>query len=534
MTAAGKCCALATFVLLAGDSMSTLRGAESTHSVGIAGNGVLLNPVTTGTNATASAGVSEGIVTSNKATLPLGVWANNARVRKVLEPTANFSQAEPFELMQGGAGTQTSHADRNAYSQETSTLSFEHLQTFKLGNALFNKFWVASPSSTQASDGLGPFYSARACQSCHIKDGRGQLPVSGEKTASLVLQLKHSQRDQWVPDPVYGAQFHTSAVPGVEAEGQVEILSEALVRTFADGTIHTLHKPVYRLHDLAYGELDSNTQLSPRLAPAITGLGLLAAIDPAHILAYADAEDSNDDGISGRANSQVGADGQKVLGRFGHKAAMGTVREQNVHALFTDMGLSSSGNSLNDPKGDCTAAQTICNSLAHGDQPRLGIGEAPDKVVDLMTFYTRNLAVPARRNVSESAVLKGKKIFYDSGCSGCHVPKHVTSRETEQKELQFQLIWPYTDLLLHDMGDDLADHAGEGEANGHEWRTAPLWGIGLAQIVNPNTSFLHDGRAKTLLDAVLWHGGEAQPSLDKVLDMSKEERKALIRFLESL
>jgi CxxC motif-containing protein (DUF1111 family) len=477
---------------------------------------------------------SDADVTTSELSLPPAVWQDNSRVRKVLEPTKDFSLAEPFELMQGGAGTQSTHIDRNAYSQETSTLSFERLQTFKLGNAMFNKFWVASPSSTQASDGLGPFFNARACQSCHIKDGRGQLPVSGEKTASLVLQLKNRQGAQWVGDPVYGSQFHTSAVPGVKAEGQVVIDTEPLIRTFADGTTHELQKPIYKLQELAYGELDPNTRVSPRLAPAVIGLGLLAAIDSTHILAYADPDDSNGDGISGRANFQQIADGKKALGRFGHKAAMSSTHEQNVHALFTDMGLSSAGKSLDNPQGDCTRAQTICQSLGHGDQPRLGKGEAPDQVVDLITFYTQNLAVPARRNVSESAVLKGKSLFYGSGCSGCHVPKHVTLRETKQKELQFQLIWPYTDLLLHDMGDELADHAGEGEANGREWRTAPLWGVGLAKTVNPNTSFLHDGRAKTLLDAVLWHGGEAQGALNKVLVMNNEDRKALIAFLESL
>lgn len=466
--------------------------------------------------------------------LPEKIWKGNARVRKVLEPAADFAHAEKFELMQGGAGTQKTNTDREAYSQETATLDFEKLQTFKLGNALFRKLWVASPSSTQASDGLGPLYSARACQSCHIKDGRGQLPQAGEKTSSLVLQLKNARDDLWRPDPVYGAQFHTSAVPGVEAEGLVAINTEPLIRTFRDGTRHVLQKPGYVLQEQAYGSLHPQTRLSPRLAPAVVGLGLLEAIPSEHILAYADADDADGDGISGRPNWQVLNDGQRLLGRFGHKAAMSSVREQNVHALFTDMGLSSSSQSLSNPQGDCTSEQSICTSLAHGEQARLGKGEAPDTVVDLITFYTQNLALPARRNVSASDVLAGKALFYNSGCARCHIPKYVTAKNVGQSEMQFQLIWPYTDLLLHDMGPDLADYAGEGAANGLEWRTAPLWGIGLAQTVNPQTSFLHDGRAQTLLDAVLWHGGEAQASLDKVLSMNKGERSALVRFLESL
>ncbi|MGQ7845538.1 di-heme oxidoreductase family protein [Granulosicoccus sp. 3-233] len=483
-----------------------------------------------------AAGKPASVVTvpASAPSLPADIWRDNARVRQVLEPTRDFSKAEPFEVMQGGAGTQTTNTDRNAYSQETSTLDFEHLQTFKLGNALFNKLWVASPSSTQASDGLGPFFNARACQSCHIKDGRGQLPVAGEKTASLLIQLKNHLDGRWGPDPVYGGQFHASAVPGVRAEGQVRISTEPLIREFSDGTRHVLQKPVYTLLDLAYGEMHPGTRLSPRIAPAMPGLGMLEAIAADDILAYADPDDADGDGISGRPNWQVLDNGQRVLGRFAHKAAMSTVREQNVHAMFSDMGLSSSGASMSNPQGDCMPAQEVCKSLAHGEQARLGKGEAPDDVVDLITFYTRNLALPARRNVDDPEVLMGKQLFYDSGCQACHVPKHVTARDAPQKEMQFQLIWPYTDLLLHDMGEDLADHADEADANGREWRTAPLWGIGLAKTVNPNTSFLHDGRAKTLLDAVLWHGGEAQASLDDVLDMNKDERAALVTFLESL
>lgn len=477
---------------------------------------------------------SDNTAISVGSSVPETIWHDNARVRKVLEQTTDFTRAEKFELMQGGAGTQKTNTDRNAYSQETTTLSFEKLQTFKLGNALFNKLWVASPSSTQASDGLGPFYNARACQSCHIKDGRGQLPQAGEKTASLVLQLSNAKSDSWRPDPVYGAQFHTSAVPGVQAEGLVKISTEPLTRTFQDGTTHVLHKPQYQLQKQAYGALHPQTKLSPRLAPAVIGLGLLEAIKAEHILAYADANDANGDGISGRANWQELDDGQKKLGRFGHKAAMSSVHEQNIHALFTDMGISTASESLSNPHGDCTTAQKICASLAHGEQIRLGKGEAPEAVVDLITFYAQNLALPGRRDVSDPDVLAGKEQFYNSGCANCHVPKHVTEKGFAQPELAFQLIWPYTDLLLHDMGEDLADFAGESVANGYEWRTAPLWGIGLAQTVNPYTSFLHDGRAKTLMDAVLWHGGEAQASLENVLSMNKKERASLIRFLESL
>ncbi|MFK7992486.1 MAG: di-heme oxidoredictase family protein, partial [Granulosicoccus sp.] len=357
-------------------------------------------------NSSLQASNAEPVTTSSgNSTLPDAIWEGNARVRGVLRSTTDFSRPEKFELMQGGAGTQRTNFDRNAYSHEMTTLGFEGLKTFKLGNALFNKFWVASPSSTQASDGLGPFYNARACQSCHIKDGRGQVPQSDEKTASLVIQLKNSGNGQWGPDPTYGAQFQTSAVPGVEAEGLVSITYDTVTKTFNDGSKHGLRKPTYTLEKLAYGDLHPETILSPRLASAVHGLGLLESIDDAHVLAYADPDDSDGDGISGRPNWQLLENGQRKLGRFGHKAAMSSIREQNAHALFTDMGLSSSTDTLSNPHGDCTSAQRICNSLAHGEQSRLDKGEAPDQVVDLITFYTQNLAVPARRDVSDPDIL---------------------------------------------------------------------------------------------------------------------------------
>jgi CxxC motif-containing protein (DUF1111 family) len=172
--------------------------------------------------------------------------------------------------------------------------------------------------------------------------------------------------------------------------------------------------------------------------------------------------------------------------------------------------------------------------MPHGEQADLGVSEAPDPVMDLVTFYSENLAVPMRRDVDDAEVLKGKKLFYETGCVACHQPKFVTSRNAENPAHRFQLIWPYSDLLLHDMGEGLADNRPVGSANGREWRTPPLWGIGLTETVNNHTRFLHDGRARNLLEAVLWHGGEAQVARDRVVDMQPKERQALIRFLESL
>lgn len=464
--------------------------------------------------------------------LPSSLWPDQPRVRSVLNPTTDFSKAEKYELMQGGAGSSKKAFNQNAYSQETQTLDFAGLQRFKLGNALFNKFWVSSPSSTLASDGLGPFFSARACQSCHIKDGRGQRPVAVEKTASLVLQLKRQVNGEWLSDPVYGAQLHTSAVPGVQAEAFVRIEHQRLLRKFKDGTAVVLQQPQYVIEQLAYGEFHPDTVVSPRVASAMPGLGLIEAIETSDILAYADADDRDKNGISGRPNWQVLADGTKRLGRFGHKAAMSSIEQQVTHALLIDMGLSS--DDLGDPNGDCTKAQTICAELSNGVQPHLGQSEVPGDMLDLLNFYSSHLALPVRRDVSEASVLVGKKLFYEAGCTGCHVPKHVTAKDAQRAEHRFQLIWPYSDFLLHDMGAELADGAGEGEASSVEWRTAPLWGIGLAKTVNPRSSFLHDGRADTILEAVLWHGGEAAESRNRVLAMQQDERDALVLFMESL
>ncbi|OED41736.1 hypothetical protein AB833_08925 [Chromatiales bacterium (ex Bugula neritina AB1)] len=449
--------------------------------------------------------------------VPDSIWANEPGVRRVLAPATSFTRAEKYELMQGGAGSSKNAVDQNSFSHETQTLDFESLQRFKIGNALFNKFWVSSPSSTLASDGLGPLFSARACQSCHIKDGRGQRPVGTEKTASLVIQLKRLVDGEWVGDPVYGSQLQTSAVPGVAAEALVRIENRSHQIKFANSTLYKLHAPEYIVEDLAYGELHEDTVLSPRIAPAMPGLGLIEAIAAEDILAYADPQDADNNGISGRANWQVLSNGEKRLGRFGHKAAMSSLDQQNSNAFLIDMGLST--DSLGNPDGDCTEKQLVCKGLPNGVQPHLGESEVPGNIMRWLNFYTSHLAVPVRRDVSDPAVLAGKELFYRSGCISCHVPKHVTDKEALLTAHRFQLIWPYSDFLLHDMGEALSDGAGEGAAAPREWRTAPLWGIGLAKTVNPGTSFLHDGRANSLLEAVLWHGGEAAPSRDKVLAM---------------
>ena len=272
--------------------------------------------------------------------------------------------------------------------------------------------------------------------------------------------------------------------------------------------------------------------LSPRVAPAMIGLGLIEAIPAADILAQTDPDDRNRDGISGRANIVWSREfDQPMLGRFGLKAGSPTVNDQSAAAFHGDIGISTP--LYPQPWGDCTETQTTCQTAPHGD------GDARGQEVDveglgLVTFYSRNLAVPARRDVKDPTVLRGKQVFYETGCAGCHTPKFVTNRLVDQPEQSFQLIWPYSDLLLHDMGEGLADGRPEARATGREWRTPPLWGIGLTKQVSAQARFLHDGRARSLLEAILWHGGEASLQKERVIALSKADRVALIQFLESL
>ena len=467
------------------------------------------------------------------------------RVERVVRPASSFEAPEKFEVMQGGAGTSTKLVNRDSLSHFSANLTFKEEETFKLGNALFRKLWVSSPSSTLASDGLGPLFNARACQSCHIKDGRGHPPEGAADATSMFLRLARPARtDQErqaledylvasLPDPVYGGQLQDLAVPGLKAEGRMVIDYEEQPVELGDGTLVSLRKPHYSVTELGFGPLDPETTLSPRLSPPMTGMGLIEAIHPADILTNADPDDQDGNGISGRvALARDPATGQRAIGRFGWKAQNATVRQQSSSAFAGDIGISTPDNPTS--HGDCMPRQIECMQMPSGVQSGLGDTEAPDPVLDLVTFYSQNLAVPARRDVDDDHVLAGKKLFYDLGCASCHVPKYVTSRKAGNPAHRFQLIWPYSDFLLHDMGEGLADGQQVGVANGREWRTPPLWGTGLTKIVNDHTFFLHDGRARNLTEAVLWHGGEAVAARDGFAALEKTDRDNLLAFLESL
>jgi len=469
-----------------------------------------------------------------------------ARVIAVTRPAADFSKPEASENRPAGKGTTQFAPNANSFSHFLDNLSFEQEEQFKLGNALFRKIWVSSPSSTQASDGLGPLFNARGCQSCHIKDGRGHPPFAGEdESASMFLRLSvpPGETDERlamdgviageVGDPVYGTQLQDFAVPGLQAEGRMVIDYLEVPVTLGDGSVVSLRQPHYSVVDLGYGPLADDVMISPRVANPMIGLGLIEQIPAEDILKLADADDLDGDGISGRANWTIDPDSETLmLGRFGWKAGMPTIRSQSAAAFAGDLGISTPLDDL--PHGDCTENQPECLALPTGEQVRLGATEAPEPVLDLVTFYAQTLGVPQRRDVGDAKVLAGKAAFYEAGCASCHVPKFVTSRDAENPAHRFQLIWPYSDLLLHDMGEGLADHRPEGQASGTEWRTPPLWGIGLTETVSGHSFFLHDGRARNLTEAILWHGGEAQAARDAFAGMSQATRDNLLAFLGSL
>lgn len=466
------------------------------------------------------------------------------RIAKVTAPTTDFSRPEKYEDKPGGAATVRARNTTDAFSQPSANLSNAEVADFNLGNGLFTKVWVSSPASTLASDGLGPLYNARGCQNCHLKDGRGHPPANTNDSAvSMFLRISvpdpSEQKSEiegylsTLPDPVYGTQLQDFATPGQRAEYRIGIRYHETDVVLAGGEVAHLRVPTYTAEDLGYGPLAPGAMLSPRVAPQMIGMGLLEAIPVSDILANADESDANGDGISGRANIVMSVQfGKPMLGRFGLKAGQPSVREQSAAAFSGDMGLST--NLHPEPWGDCTRAELACRTAPDGTTGNDDGLEVSAQGIDLVSFYSRNLGVPARRDLADPQVLTGKAQFYHAGCPACHVPKFVTARLTDKGAQSFQLIWPYSDLLLHDMGEGLADHRPEGRANGTEWRTSPLWGIGLTETVSGSGFYLHDGRARTLLEAILWHGGEAQSASDHVATLEPADRAALIRFLESL
>jgi CxxC motif-containing protein (DUF1111 family) len=477
---------------------------------------------------------------------------------------AQFGQARaestPDPLGERTAGQGTVYATgRNAFSFPLANLDDAERTRFVIGNSFFKRNWVEAPASTTARDGLGPHFIARSCAGCHTMDGRGAPPdwrktigPAPDNAVALLIRLsiagKPAAHAGVVPEPVYGDQFNNAAVQGVKPEGRVEIRSRPIHGRFADGTRYTLQQPQYRLTHLNYGPMDKSVMLSPRIAPQMIGIGLLEAIPEQAILANAQAQAAAPGPVKGQVNRVWDAFAQKtVVGRFGWKANTGSVAHQSAGAFNGDMGITS-GVFWQEA---CTHAQTDCLAAPHGGgRQKGGDGLVPsaratarqpeidDDTLAQVVFYTSTLAPPARRQPRDPQVLRGQALFAQAQCAACHHPSYVTGEpmfpRMSSPRISGQRIWPYTDLLLHDMGADLADGRPDFLANGHQWKTPPLWGIGLIKDVNGHQRLLHDGRANGVLEAVLWHGGEAQAAKEQVLKFNLSDRDALVKFVESL
>ncbi|MGI9856448.1 di-heme oxidoredictase family protein [Vibrio vulnificus] len=439
--------------------------------------------------------------------------------------------------LKSGGDTSVKKEGPNAFSLPAANLPMSKRLDFSVGNSFFRNPWVSAPASTDARDGLGPLFNTNGCQNCHIKDGRGHPPEKGDSHAVSMLvrlsipaltaeQKKAVITSGVIPEPTYGGQLQDFALQDQKPEGQISIRYSDVPVTFSDGTMVVLRKPTVEIRDLAYGEMHPQTLLSARVAPPMIGLGLLESIAEETLLQWADEDDLNQDGISGKLNKVWDVQTQSLaIGRFGWKAGQPTLMQQNAAAFNGDLGLTSHLF----PQENCTDRQDLCRKLPNGGSP-----EVSDNILDFVEFYSQHLAVPIRRNVNAPQVKLGETLFVQSGCESCHKQTVKTAKREALPALSEQTIHPYTDLLLHDMGPGLADNRPEYLANGQEWRTPPLWGIGYTQEVNDHTYFLHDGRARNLMEAVLWHGGEAEAAKQNVLKMSAKERDALIAFLNSL
>jgi len=420
-------------------------------------------------------------------------------------------------------------ATRDAFSLPAPSLTPAHRAAFFVGNSLFNRSWVVAPASLESRDGLGPLFNARSCSGCHFKDGRSRPPEPGEPMRTMLLRISLpglGPHGAPLPDPIYGDQIQGSANPGVPAEADVVIDYTTLRGAFADGQPYELTKPAYRLQHAAYGAPSAALLVSPRVAPAMIGLGLLEAVPEQALREREDPDDANHDGVSGRANWVWDVRrGQLSFGRFGWKAEQPSVEQQSAAAFVGDLGVTSSLF----PDESCTVAQARCK-----EQPSGGSPEVSAELLRDVVLYARTLGVPARRRRDVAGVRDGERLFERAGCGSCHAPTLQTGQFPAVPELEQQEIHPYTDLLLHDLGPGLSDGRPTFGASGGEWRTAPLWGLGLVRIVNEHTRLLHDGRARDASEAILWHDGEAKAARDAFSRMSRGERRTLLDFLDSL
>lgn len=406
----------------------------------------------------------------------------------------------------------------NAFKQTAGNISPTNGLPFMLGRRLHHTDFgdgshseSGNPVFSAHIGKLGTKFTGRSCVQCHVNNGRALPPDIGSLMNQTVVRVASDETGS--PHPVLGSVLQPQSTSGA-AEGTATISSYSTINgTYADGTTYTLRQPNYTFSSSA-----TPSHYSARLAPALVGMGLLEAISENSVTALADPDDLDSDGISGRPQIVTDPEtGQPRLGRFGYKAAQARLKHQLAAAFNADMGVRTSVLPILD--GETTA----------------GSPEVSDEDLDLMVRYTALLGVQARSNLDDADALHGETLFATANCTKCHAPQFTTSPFHPMTELRNQTIHPYTDLLLHDMGPGLADNLGEGVATGSEWRTSPLWNIGNTAGVNGNgEAYLHDGRAQTLEEAILWHGGEADASKEAFRSMSASDRAALIKFLKSL
>ena len=427
------------------------------------------------------------------------------------------------ERLSGGNQT-AMDASVGAFEHEFDGLSASELLMHEAGDKAFEQTFVTAPAKFHS--GLGPLYNNVSCVSCHVGDGRGRPPkYDGDPTTGLLFRLSMPGEDEHGgPKAVqgFGGQLQSRATFGKPVEATAIINYIQQLGKYDDGENYELQEPHYSFAN-AYQSMPSGYLYSPRLAPPIFGLGLLEAINESEILKHADEFDTDNDGISGKPNYVWDVKSQsKKLGRFGWKCNQPNLLQQAAGAYNGDMGITSfifpNENSFGQIQYDNLKDDV----------------ELSDSLLIAAAFYTQTLQVPARRNVDDVKVKLGKQLFNQTDCNKCHLTEMTTATDMSRRYLSNQRIAPYTDLLLHDMGNGLADNRPDFLATGNEWRTAPLWGIGLTEIVNGNSYYMHDGRARSITEAILWHGGEAEAAKNKFKKLSKTDREALLAFLKSL
>lgn len=422
-------------------------------------------------------------------------------------------------------------AGEEAFAQPAPALPKDAWEDFREGRALFRQVWVIPPARDDLNVvGLGPVYNDTSCVGCHVRNGRGAAPASADQPMhGMLVRLSlpgAGPHGAPVPDPNYGDQLNDHAIPGVPPEGTARIAYDERVVAFADGASVTLRVPHLTIGDLRFGALGEGVMTSPRVAQPVFGDGLLEAVTEADIVTNAARQAVPGSPIHGHVNRVWNvAEGRVTVGRFGWKANQPSLAQQVAGAGNGDMGLTSPLF----PTKNCAPAQTACLAAPRGPQPELSAAR-----LSAIVTYLMGLGVPARRDAGTPAVQHGEALFAALGCVQCHTATWVTGPLPAFPAASGQTIHPYTDFLLHDMGPGLADGRPDYLAGPAEWRTPPLWGVGLAQRVNPAASFLHDGRARSLTEAILWHGGEAENAQAAFTRLPKVDRDDLLAFLNSL